>query len=150
MSIEYKDPLCKMAFVDWFYENYGQSYGGQVQSVAKAAWEFAASIARAQPADEVQPVAWRDEQYMGGVRWDESRREGISDGTALYTRPPAADADRLDAKRWRAMRATTTALRNSDGERIECTPEELDAAADSLIAKLAAIDALAASKEKKE
>lgn len=52
---------------------------------------------------------------------------------------PAADyQDARDAARWRAMRATTTALRNTNGERLECTPEELDAAADAYIAKQAA------------
>ncbi|MDR9839408.1 hypothetical protein [Herbaspirillum huttiense] len=72
MSIKYQDPLCEMAFADWFYENYGLSQGGRAQSIAKAAWEFAASVSRAQPKEEMQPVAWSDMKVAFDVEDDDA------------------------------------------------------------------------------
>lgn len=40
-----------------------------------------------------------------------------------------------DARRYRTLRATTTAVRDATGERVACTPDEIDASVDAIIAR---------------
>lgn len=88
--------LCKCGaclFDDHFHEGFGTSPEGEARAVA--AWNR-----RAKPAEEVQPVALKTHGAWDGLE----DLDSLPDGTALYTRPPAAEADRLDAERYRFMR----------------------------------------------
>ena len=130
------------------------------QEEAIAAWNR-----RAQPAEEVQPVAWRYKVVNGysfhAEKLDHYHSENgkFVKGEPLYTRPPAADADRLDAERYRWLRDESWAGYNiSKGKPrvFETVTMVLDGAKNfkTILAEEAldaAIDAaLAASKEQKD
>lgn len=83
------------------------------------------------------PMGERLQIADGAVRFRDdviaNLRKQLAEAQAAVAQPVADEREARDAARWRAMRVTTTAIRNSKGDRLECTPEELDAAADSYI-----------------